>query len=470
VNGRSFIDRANVQQVVATQLKALDWIEKKRLDNPQYTSRFGPGLVNEVWRDVEDARARYISLAAEPDRPAITGIANIAFQVSNLEAARNFYGHVLGYEEFSVSPGREEGPPAVTYYKVNDRQYIEISPGLKSASDDKLLHIGFVTDDARQLREYLAGKGVDVPAKVEKDVCGNLSFLVKDPERHAVEFVQYLPDSIQSRNSGNYIPTSRLSDHILHVGINVKDDAKVNRFYKDILGFRLLWEGGPVQNPKAWISYLVPNGTEWVEYMMAPNPSPAQLGSMHHVALEVTDIQKPYEVAITRGYTAPARPVVARDGRWLNNFFDPDGSRTEYMIRTPVEKPCCTDLHDPYLTRVGDTPPPVFGGPVQNLRVENGASPRGVKALHPQLSWNFAPQQRAYQILVATSEQKLRNDEADLWDSGRVQSDKKSAEYQGKGLTSYQKCYWKVRTWGDYDSTLGYTEPAAWQMGLLGDQ
>lgn len=50
------------------------------------------------------------------------------------------------------------------------------------------------------------------------DICGNLSFTVKDPDGHAVQFVQYLPDSIQSRSSGNSMPNSRRSDHILHVG------------------------------------------------------------------------------------------------------------------------------------------------------------------------------------------------------------------------------------------------------------
>ncbi len=349
VNGRSFIDRANVQQLVAKQLKALDWIEKKRLDNPQNTARWGAGVVAAVWRDVEDARARYVSLAAAPDRPAITGIANIAFKVSNLEAARNYYGHVLGYEEFSLSPGREEGPPGTIYYKVNDRQYIEISPGLKDATEDRLIHIGFETENAQGLRDFLAGRGVAVPAKVAEDVCGNLSFTVKDPNGIAVEFVQYLPDSIQGRNFGNFMPRTRLSDHILHVGIRVTDTATADKFYKDLLGFRLLWEGGPATNPKAWVSYMMPNGSDWVEYMVGANPNPRQLGGMHHVALEVTDIQKPYETVLARGYTPPGRPIVARDGRWLANFYDPDGSRTELMIRRPVETPCCTVLHDPYI-------------------------------------------------------------------------------------------------------------------------
>ncbi|HLJ15026.1 MAG TPA: CehA/McbA family metallohydrolase, partial [Bryobacteraceae bacterium] len=351
VNGKSFIDRANVKQLVAKQLKVLDWIEQKRLDNPQYTAHWGPGLVQAVWKDVEDARARYRSLAAAPDRPAITGIADIAFKVSNLDAARDFYGHVLGYEEFSVSPGRTEGSPEVIYYKVNDRQYIEISPGLKDQTEDRLIHIGFETESAQRLRDYLASRGVNVPAKVTEDVCGNLSFTVKDPGGHAVEFIQYLPDSIQGRNSGNFMPDTRLSDHILHVGIHVTNTPNADRFYEDILGFRLLWEGGPQANPKAWISYLVPDGSDWVEYMTSANPNPKQLGGMHHVCLQVTDIQTPYETALARGYTPPNRPLVARDGRWLENFYDPDGTRTELMIRKPVEMPCCTELHDPYIFR-----------------------------------------------------------------------------------------------------------------------
>ena len=167
---------------------------------------------------------------------------------------------------------------------MNDHQYIEISPGLKNGAEDRLIHIGFETADAQKLRDYLASRGVDVPAKVTEDICGNLSFKVKDPNGHMVQFVQYLPNSIQSRNSGNMMPDTRLSDHMLHVGINVTDIAKADSFYKDILGFRQLWEGGPQTNPKAWISYLVPNGREWVEYMAGTNPNPTQLGGMNHVA------------------------------------------------------------------------------------------------------------------------------------------------------------------------------------------
>jgi catechol 2,3-dioxygenase-like lactoylglutathione lyase family enzyme len=352
VNGQSFIDRAHVHELVAKQLEGLDWIEQKRLDDASFTTDWGPGVVSAVRRDAEKARARFLSLEAAPERPAITGIANIAIRVSNLDAARNYYGHVLGYDEFSVKPDQDSGLPEVIYYKVNDHQYIEISPGLKEGEENRLIHIGFETSNAQRLRDYLASHGVEeVPPSVTKDLCGNLSFTVKDPDGHEVEFVQYLPDSIQGRNFGNFMPDTRLSDHILHVGFHVTDRAKEDRFYEGILGFRLLWQGGPEGNPAAWISYLVPDGSDWLEYMTTPNPNRRQLGGMNHFCLEVKDIQKPYEAAIVRGYTPPHEPEVARDGRWLANFFDPDGTRTELMIRKPVEKPCCTELHDPFISR-----------------------------------------------------------------------------------------------------------------------
>jgi alpha-L-rhamnosidase len=108
-------------------------------------------------------------------------------------------------------------------------------------------------------------------------------------------------------------------------------------------------------------------------------------------------------------------------------------------------------------------------GPIRDLRCENATNPRGVKAPRPQLSWTWGQPRppRAYQVLVASSEQKLKADDADLWDSGRVLSDRKTAQYQGKPLSSLQRCFWKVRVWNDYDTQGGYSEPASWQMGLL---
>ena len=63
------------------------------------------------------------------------------------------------------------------------------------------------------------------------------------------------------------------------------------------------------------------------------------------------DVQKPSQTVVERGYTPPNKPVLARDSRWLANFYSADFTRAEIMIRKPVQKPCCTELHDPYVEK-----------------------------------------------------------------------------------------------------------------------
>ena len=115
-------------------------------------------------------------------------------------------------------------------------------------------------------------------------------------------------------------------------------------------------------------------------------------------------------------------------------------------------------------------PAPAFAqNQMSNLKCDNAVDPRGVKTEHPQFSWTWGPPTtpRAYQILVASSEEKLKANVGDLWDSGQVRTDQKSAVYQGKPLSSLQHCYWKLRVWSDYDSPTLWTEIQSWQMALL---
>ena len=103
-----------------------------------------------------------------------------------------------------------------------------------------------------------------------------------------------------------------------------------------------------------------------------------------------------------------------------------------------------------------------------DLHCENATSPRGVKSPQPKLSWVLNPSvQHAYQVLVASSEEKLNANVGDLWDSGKVVSEQTSAQYRGKELSSLQRCYWKVRIWGAYYSAGAYSDPASWDEGLL---
>ena len=46
------------------------------------------------------------------------------------------------------------------------------------------------------------------PRRIDKDANGNRSFVVKDPDGHSVQFVQYMPGSIHSRNFGKHLSAS----------------------------------------------------------------------------------------------------------------------------------------------------------------------------------------------------------------------------------------------------------------------
>jgi lactoylglutathione lyase len=280
-------------------------------------------------------------------RPAIIGVAHIGLRTDNLEASRKFYAGALGLQEpFSLDkPATEGGGLLLTYFKVNDHQYIEMFPELTDPKMDRLSHISFETADAEQLRAYLASKGVKVPERPEPMEDGNRGFDVDDPDGHVVEFVQFMPGSLHSRNFGKFLPESRISQRIIHVGVVVKDRAAADHFYKDILGFKDIWHGGMTDKETDWVDMRVPEGTDWLEYMLnVHNPDPHELGVMHHLALGVVSVKAGYETAVKRGYKSSEQPQIGRDGKWQFNMYDPNFTRVELMEPKPVEKPCCSPI------------------------------------------------------------------------------------------------------------------------------
>ena len=107
------------------------------------------------------------------------------------------------------------------------------------------------------------------------------------------------------------------------------------------------------------------------------------------------------------------------------------------------------------------------------LRCEARVNPLGVDEPNPQLSWELlanvrSQRQTAYRILVASSPSLLKPKEADLWDSGKVDSEATSGiAYSGVKLSSNMHCYWKVQVWGKELRPSSWSDIAEWSMGLL---
>ncbi|MCX8171517.1 MAG: family 78 glycoside hydrolase catalytic domain, partial [Candidatus Bathyarchaeota archaeon] len=111
-------------------------------------------------------------------------------------------------------------------------------------------------------------------------------------------------------------------------------------------------------------------------------------------------------------------------------------------------------------------------GPVE-LFCEYCIEPMGIDVSKPRFSWKLTHHERgrmqsAYQILVASSEENLARDFGDMWDSGKVNSNRSvNVEYAGKPLESGGVYYWKVRWWDDKGQVSSWSRIARFEMGLL---
>jgi lactoylglutathione lyase len=264
----------------------------------------------------------------------------MAVSVSDLDQARAYYKDFLGFSEpFSLTS--PNGSVSLAFIKVNDYQYIEVSPGLKPG-DDRLKHIAFYTDDAERMRVYLASRGVKVPDSVPKGRSGNLNFTVKDPDGHTVEIVQYMPDGWAMRDKGKSMADARISKRIAHVGVLVGDANAAVHFYGDILGFQETWRGSSTGTVLSWINMHVPGGSDGIEFMLYKDlPQPGQRGTAHHLCLEVPSISSALETLQARAYAKTyGRPLEPRTGinrRRQLNVYDPDGTRAELMEPATVD-------------------------------------------------------------------------------------------------------------------------------------
>ena len=107
------------------------------------------------------------------------------------------------------------------------------------------------------------------------------------------------------------------------------------------------------------------------------------------------------------------------------------------------------------------------------LRCEYVRNPLGIDLVAPRLSWQSDStarnwKQAAYQLLVATSSNRLQSGQVDVWDSGKVESEQSvGIAYKGPALESRRRYYWKVRVWDVSGQVYDSAEEAWWEMGLL---
>lgn len=107
------------------------------------------------------------------------------------------------------------------------------------------------------------------------------------------------------------------------------------------------------------------------------------------------------------------------------------------------------------------------------LKTENLVDPIGLDATNPRFSWlNTSSergwQQSAYQIIVASTKEKIDNDEGDMWDSGKIESSsQKGIKYAGTALINRTQYWWKVRIWDKAGVQSSYSSRATFETGMF---
>jgi catechol 2,3-dioxygenase-like lactoylglutathione lyase family enzyme len=279
------------------------------------------------------------SAQTPPKRPRILGIAEVKLFSRDLGAARNFYTQILGFKETSHNA-----------FFVNPQQVVTLFDAPSPIPSNLLAEVVFETDNLGGLQKYLKARKIRVTSNLVTEQhwdvirLGYSALSVIDPEGHRISFIQYKSPLKSDRDE------AQTSSHIIHAGFVVHDRAATDHFYKDILGFRPYWHGGMKDNKDDWVALQVPDGTDWVEYMLniSPTADERTLGVMNHIALGVKDIHATQQQLIKNGWKPGEEPKLGRDGKWQLNLYDPDDTRVEFMEFKPVEKSCCSEFTGPH--------------------------------------------------------------------------------------------------------------------------
>jgi catechol 2,3-dioxygenase-like lactoylglutathione lyase family enzyme len=236
-----------------------------------------------------------------------------------------------------------ENPTGVRYV-LSPTQYIEVLPLPAGSGINRMDHAALNTADAEAMRNYLAAKGWKVPASVRKLSDGSKLFAVTDPEGNRIQFVQ--PAANAKVNAPNAI-----GHRIIHVGFLVHSREKEDTFYREVLGFRPYWWGGMTDDKVDWVSQQVPDGHDWIEYMLNSGPagstmSQHQLGVLDHVAIGEKSVDEAYNTLKSQGRLEGVQcdkgTKIGKDGKGQFNMYDPDEIRSELMNFHATEKPCCS--------------------------------------------------------------------------------------------------------------------------------
>jgi catechol 2,3-dioxygenase-like lactoylglutathione lyase family enzyme len=163
----------------------------------------------------------------------LAGIAHVAIRVSDLTRSRYFY-QKLGFEQaFTLS---KDGKTSEAFFKVNDHQFIEIYPQQDPSQSIGFMHLCFESTDLAGLNHAYLARSL-TPTPVKQAGAGNLLFTLVGPEQQNIEYTQYMPGSLHSKDQAQHLGADRISKEIWGVSLRMEDPVTTRTFYEQQMGF-----------------------------------------------------------------------------------------------------------------------------------------------------------------------------------------------------------------------------------------
>jgi lactoylglutathione lyase len=133
----------------------------------------------------------------------ITGIGHVAFRITDLDRALDFYCRTLGFREAFRLERDGEPSPWIVYLHLAPGQFIELFPGGEGEVAPRGRAAGYnhyclVVDDMRATLTELRARGLTAEGDPVLGMDGNWQFWLRDPDGNAIELMQISPDSPQA--------------------------------------------------------------------------------------------------------------------------------------------------------------------------------------------------------------------------------------------------------------------------------
>ncbi len=141
----------------------------------------------------------------------ITGIGHVAFRVTNLQRALDFYCSKLGFSEAFRLEREGQPSPWIVYIQVAAGSFIELFPDSPDTTDlpsqnthASYKHVCLLVDDMSATLRDLTERGLEISGIPTQGVDHNLQYWLTDPDNNPIELMQIVPNSPQARSDRQF--------------------------------------------------------------------------------------------------------------------------------------------------------------------------------------------------------------------------------------------------------------------------